>query len=239
MSNIQKGSGLIYTTGIPNTIPVQGTDSEFAIDVNGNQYAWNRNNSVWDNLGQAIEIATSSGVPTHIPSKFRPRFVVTPDRNFYFYASGWGSIGSLPSGVISSSAQIGPTGIYSGSGVVPDATTAILDGGFIIAHSAGYILFDGTGVGEGVRAVFGPNGIIYTQDAENYLFDFNPLDGYIEFRTPGGALTLNASSSLLSSVGVQPISYTSAAAPNNCIFYSTTLSKLCYKDPGGTVNPLY
>lgn len=36
-----------------------------------------------------------------------------------------------------------------------------------------------------------------------------------------------------------PVSYTNAAAPNNCIFYSTTLSKLCYKDPGGTVNPLY
>ena len=36
-----------------------------------------------------------------------------------------------------------------------------------------------------------------------------------------------------------PVSYTSAAAPNNCIFYSTTLSKLAYKDPGGTVNPLY
>lgn len=36
-----------------------------------------------------------------------------------------------------------------------------------------------------------------------------------------------------------PISYTNAAAPNNCIFYSTTLSKLAYKDPGGTVNALY
>ena len=36
-----------------------------------------------------------------------------------------------------------------------------------------------------------------------------------------------------------PVSYTNAAAPNNCIFYSTTLSKLAYKDPGGTVNPLY
>ena len=36
-----------------------------------------------------------------------------------------------------------------------------------------------------------------------------------------------------------PVSYTNAAAPNNCIFYSTTLSKLAYKDPGGTVNALY
>ena len=36
-----------------------------------------------------------------------------------------------------------------------------------------------------------------------------------------------------------PVSYTNAAAPNNTIFYSTTLSKLAYKDPGGTVNALY
>ena len=36
-----------------------------------------------------------------------------------------------------------------------------------------------------------------------------------------------------------PVSYDNASAPNNCIFYSTTLSKLAYKDPGGTVNPLY
>jgi hypothetical protein len=36
-----------------------------------------------------------------------------------------------------------------------------------------------------------------------------------------------------------PVSYDNASAPNNCIFYSTTVSKLCYKDPGGTVNPLY
>jgi len=36
-----------------------------------------------------------------------------------------------------------------------------------------------------------------------------------------------------------PVEYDNASAPNNCIFYSTTLSKLCYKDPGGTVNPLY
>lgn len=36
-----------------------------------------------------------------------------------------------------------------------------------------------------------------------------------------------------------PVEYDNASAPNNCIFYSTTLSKLAYKDPGGTVNPLY
>ena len=129
MSNIVKGSGIIYTTGVPNTLPNQGTDAEFAIDINGNQYAWNRTNKVWDNMGQAIEIATSSAAPTHTPSNFRPRFLVTPSRDFYFYSgSAWGLVGSLPSGLISSSGQIGPTGIYSGSGAVADGTSANING---------------------------------------------------------------------------------------------------------------
>lgn len=32
---------------------------------------------------------------------------------------------------------------------------------------------------------------------------------------------------------------TDATAVNNSIYYSTTQNKLCYKDPGGTINPLY
>ena len=36
-----------------------------------------------------------------------------------------------------------------------------------------------------------------------------------------------------------PVSYTNAAAPNNTIFYSTTDSKLSYKDPAGVVHNLY
>ena len=36
-----------------------------------------------------------------------------------------------------------------------------------------------------------------------------------------------------------PNSYDDTSAPNNFIYYSTTQSKLCYKDAGGTVHPLY
>jgi hypothetical protein len=38
---------------------------------------------------------------------------------------------------------------------------------------------------------------------------------------------------------ILPASLTNAAATNNSIFYSTTNSKLAYKDSGGTVNNLY
>jgi hypothetical protein len=122
MSNIIKGSGIIYTTGQPNTIPSVGTDAEFAIDVNGVQYAWNRDTLVWDNIGQGIEIASTNGVPVTTPTKFKPRFVVTPDRTLYFYSGSWGKVNPLPSGVFSSSAQIGRTGIYSGSGTLNGLT---------------------------------------------------------------------------------------------------------------------
>jgi hypothetical protein len=38
---------------------------------------------------------------------------------------------------------------------------------------------------------------------------------------------------------LKPISSADASAPNNSIYYSTTQSKLVYKDSGGTVNNLY
>jgi hypothetical protein len=38
---------------------------------------------------------------------------------------------------------------------------------------------------------------------------------------------------------LKPISSADASAPNNSIYYSTTASKLVYKDSGGTVNNLY
>lgn len=123
MSNIVKGSGLLYTTGVPNTIPSTAHDSEFAIDINGNQYAWNRTTSVWDNLGQGIEIATSSIAPTHVPSKFRPRFVITPTRELYFYSGSWGLVNPTSGGGDGN-------GIYSGSGTVPDGTIATFVGDF-------------------------------------------------------------------------------------------------------------
>jgi len=39
--------------------------------------------------------------------------------------------------------------------------------------------------------------------------------------------------------GIQPASLADASASNNTIYYSTTASKLVYKDSGGTVNNLY
>lgn len=43
----------------------------------------------------------------------------------------------------------------------------------------------------------------------------------------------------LASDPVSPVTLTDAAAPNNTIYFSSTASKLVYKDAGGTVHALY
>jgi hypothetical protein len=46
-------------------------------------------------------------------------------------------------------------------------------------------------------------------------------------------------SAVKSDGSIQPASLADSAATNNSIYYSTTASKLVYKDSGGTVNNLY
>jgi hypothetical protein len=54
---------------------------------------------------------------------------------------------------------------------------------------------------------------------------------------------LNSGGSLLMGIdalgAIKPASMANSSAPNNSIFFSTTNSKLVYKDSGGTVNNLY
>lgn len=56
-----------------------------------------------------------------------------------------------------------------------------------------------------------------------------------EAKSSGGS-TLMA---ILAGGGVQPASMADGSAPNNSIYYSTTASKLVFKDAGGVVNALY
>jgi len=56
-----------------------------------------------------------------------------------------------------------------------------------------------------------------------------------QVKSSGGS-TLMA---ILAGGGVQPASMADGSAPNNSIYYSTTASKLVFKDAGGAVNALY
>jgi hypothetical protein len=208
MSNIIKGSGIIYTTGQPNTIPSVGTDAEFAIDVNGVQYAWNRDTLVWDNIGQGIEIASTNGVPVTTPTKFKPRFVVTPDRSLYFYSGSWGKVNPLPSGLFSSSAQVGRTGIYSGSGTLNGLTRVDNQGAFSfrvenIAESTDY------------RFILNPNNEIFLGQKDIMGIAFAP-DPYLQIGAnnqyilfdPVGSVSGNSGIYISDSINGTGIQYT-------------------------------
>jgi len=78
------------------------------------------------------------------------------------------------------------------------------------------------------------NGIVF--DAENGASIFS---NEATFSLSGAVIDMTANQVNIQNALAYPVQMTSAAAPNNTIFYSTTLSKLAYKDPGGTVNALY
>lgn len=52
-------------------------------------------------------------------------------------------------------------------------------------------------------------------------------------------VTMGWEGELLTLSGVRFKAMTNGDAPNNCLYYSTTASKLVYKDNGGVVNNLY
>ena len=62
-----------------------------------------------------------------------------------------------------------------------------------------------------------------------------PTANALEVRSSGNTVL----SALTSTGAFSPPSLADADAANNTIYYSTTASKLVYKDPGGTVNELY
>jgi len=56
---------------------------------------------------------------------------------------------------------------------------------------------------------------------------------------PANSLSINASGTLSVVGAITPASLADASAPNNSVYYSTTQSRLVYKNSAGTVNNLY
>lgn len=155
----------------------------------------------------------------------------------------------------------GGNGIYGGNGTIPGETVANLqeDGQFIIRNIAENDIFSASNNGFQARSGSATANMLFDNDgmtvsAGGNVFAISTLGNTIYEDGASGlgiqyasdySATIAANPRSIPDVGTvdllkqTPVSYTNAAAPNNCIFYSTTLSKLCYKDPGGTVNPLY
>ena len=141
-SNIVKGSGIIYTNGVPN--PAVNIDyySEVAIDTtNGQWYEYLRDSSKWSSAGFRNQIKSTCGKPTWTPQDKQSYFIVDNCDSLFRYKSGtWTCInigGGGGGGAVSSvfgrtGAVTAQSGDYTASqvGALSNATNSTQDGYF-------------------------------------------------------------------------------------------------------------
>jgi len=147
---------------------------------------------------------------------------------------------------------------YSANGNFVYATSGSTNTSFIIAtpkdkDATIYTTEDGTGklwLGYSstydiveLKNLVNYNGVVLGDSGRTDVVSTNGQDINL---TPAGNVNITANS--LEMAGTEritsagcflPVSLADASAPNNSIYYSTTASKLVYKDSGGTVNNLY
>lgn len=93
---------------------------------------------------------------------------------------------------------------------------------------------------------YGRGSFCFYQDMASDVYAVTNADTKVlEIKTNGdvdipyGNLQVNSTTMIDSSGYITPITSADGDAPNNSIYYSSTQSKLVYKDSGGTVNDLY
>jgi len=161
-----------------------------------------------------------------------------------------GGAGTIPDGTV---AEIGNNSLRFGY-----TSTFITDIADAVGTYSGAQNFELTGFNDGADGQYGhffsgkldDNEAKITYDAYGLKVEAS-ADLFATINTmyvTGGEFTMSSAADMdISAVGrvlltnalVNPVSYTNSAAPSNTIFYSTTDSKLSYKDPGGTVHGLY
>mgnify|MGYP003471567349 FL=1 len=85
---ILKGTGLVYTNGVPIHTPRTSSESEYAVDVStgkGDLYLWNRTSNTWKLIPEGIEIADNALVPSSAPAYGQSRFRVNNVPVLYFW----------------------------------------------------------------------------------------------------------------------------------------------------------
>ena len=85
---ILKGTGLVYTNGVPIHTPRTSSESEYAVDVStgkGDLYLWNRTSNTWKLIPEGIEVADNALVPSSAPAYGQSRFRVNNVPTLYFW----------------------------------------------------------------------------------------------------------------------------------------------------------
>lgn len=128
---ILKGTGLVYTNGVPTHIPRTSTESEYAVDVSNNKgdlYLWNRTSNTWVLIGEGIDVAANSNVPSGAPGYGQSRFRINNVPTLYFWTGvTWAALGGADTN----------TNIYNINGTVTDQTRVVsIPGNLVFSNNS-------------------------------------------------------------------------------------------------------
>jgi hypothetical protein len=88
-NNIIKGTGVIYTDGVPTVTINPDKDAEIAIDTaTGLWYEFQRDSNVWVKAGFRIYQTGVSGVPSYTPTDKQSHIVINNGDSLFHYRSG-------------------------------------------------------------------------------------------------------------------------------------------------------
>jgi hypothetical protein len=132
----------------------------------------------------------------------------------------------LPPPPVGGSGSGMPLYVYGGAGVgTGSGGTVVINGGSAAGTGDGGSVF----LQAGAFATSGSNGKVIVRGLASNTANLQ------EWQNNAGSVL----SAVKSNGSIQPASMADSAATNNSIYYSTTASKLVYKDAAGTVNNLY
>jgi hypothetical protein len=174
-------------------------------------------------LGQKIQLSGTMG------SVGIADYAMGVESGFMWHTVGSGGGYKFYNNAASSLLTIGSTGIVTAASEFqsPTAFRVTAFGTYMGVSSAQRFVFNNTGIEANAGST------------TNNVLRINLLASHtgnaLDVRNSGGT----SLTSINATGGWVPASMTDASAANNTVYYSTTASKLVYKDAGGTVNNLY
>ena len=135
---IVKGSGVLYTNGVPTLVATQSADAEIAIDTTtGFWYEYNRDALAWSAAGFRIQLRNPCTTPTHTPGDKQSYVLLDTCDNLYRYLNGtWTQINSGGGGGATDLGYSGtssPITITSSTG----ADVTVTQGGIVTVTASG------------------------------------------------------------------------------------------------------
>lgn len=129
-NNVVKGTGIIYTNGIPTVEVDQNYYAEIAIDTTtGLWYEYQRDSTLWVAAGFRVQPVNVSGAPTYTPTDKQSHLIINDDNELYYYVGGsWtvvsGGGGGSDTQDLTATAGVGTLRLVNGGFVVLNDSSA-------------------------------------------------------------------------------------------------------------------